>query len=432
VSDVRATLARKRDGEALSPGEIQAFVRGYVAGDVPDYAASALLMAISVHGREEDELEAWTRAMLDSGERLDFADLGRPVADKHSTGGVGDKVSIPLAPALAAAGLSVPMISGRGLGHTGGTLDKLESIPGFRTELSTAELRRALAATGMAFGGQTASLAPADKALYALRDATGLIESIPLIASSILAKKLAEGLDALVLDVKHGSGAFLPEPERGAELARTMLRLARRFDLRAVAFQTAMDRPLGGACGHALEVRESIECLKGRGPGDLRELVTTLGGALLEELGERHGAQRIARALDDGSALSVFARVIEEQGGDPRCLEEPGRLPRAAGLAHVASPRAGYLSYRDVRAVGRAVLALGGGRLHPGDVLDPAVGIVCLREAGTRVEAGDELFLVHHRNGRGLDQARALRADPVEITGSAGLAPEVLGRVELA
>jgi len=272
---------------------------------------------------------------------------------------------------------------------------------------------------------------PADKKLYALRDATGLIESIPLIASSILSKKLAEGLDALVLDVKYGSGAFLPEPELGAELALTMLRLAQRFGLKAVAFQTAMDRPLGAACGNALEVAEAVECLKGRGPGDLRELVTTLGGALLEELGERRGAERIGRALDDGSALERFARAIEAQGGDPACVEDPGRLPGVAGVEPVVAGSTGYLTYRNVRDVGRAVLALGGGRHALGEDIDPAVGVICLREPGSRIEAGDELFLVHHRQGRGLTEARALLASAVEITGAAGLAPLVLGRVEL-
>jgi pyrimidine-nucleoside phosphorylase/thymidine phosphorylase len=430
MTDVRAILAAKRDGGILSEEQIRAFMQGLVAGDVPDYAASALLMAIFVHGMEEDELERWTRAMLESGERCDFHALGLPVADKHSTGGVGDKVSLPLAPALAACGVLVPMISGRGLGHTGGTLDKLEAIPGLRTDLDAHALRRALARAGLAFGAQTEHLVPADRKLYALRDATGLIESIPLIASSILSKKLAEGLDALVLDVKYGSGAFLPEPERGAELARALLALARRFGLRTVAFQTAMDRPLGAACGHALEVAESLECLKGRGPGDLRELVTTLGGALLEELGQRRGAERIARALDDGSALERFARAVEAQGGDPVCVEDPGRLPRVSGVEPVAARAAGYLSYRDVRDVGLALAALGGGRRRPEDPLDPAVGVVCLREAGSRVEAGDELFLVHHRRGRGLEEARALLERAVAITGSAGLAPLVLGRVD--
>jgi pyrimidine-nucleoside phosphorylase len=423
VIDLRAILATKRDGGALAETEIRAFLGGYVDGLVPEHAAAALLMAIFIHGMEEEELFHWTRAMLESGERYAFPELGKPIVDKHSTGGVGDKVSIPLAPALAACGAAVPMISGRGLGHTGGTLDKLEAIPGFSTELSAARFRRTLERNGAAFGAQTDTLVPADKRLYALRDVTGLIESIPLIASSILSKKLAEGLDALVLDVKFGSGAFLPDPERGLELARTMQRLALRFGLRAIAFQTAMDRPLGRACGNALEIAESIECLKGHGPADLRELVTTLGGALLEAVGLDRGAERIARALDDGSALARFAAIVAEQGGNAACLEDPGRLPRAPGVEALKADRGGYLTFADVRDVGRAILALGGGRLALAEAIDPAVGVVLLREPGTRVEAGDELFLIHHRARRGLEEARALLARSVDIGGSAGLAP---------
>jgi pyrimidine-nucleoside phosphorylase len=432
MTDARAILAVKRDGGELSAGQIADFVRGYARGEIEDYFASALLTAIYVHGMEPAELAAWTRAMLESGERYRF-DLDRPTADKHSTGGVGDKVSIPLAPAVAACGVAVPMISGRGLGHTGGTLDKLESIPGFTTRLSRERFRAALERTGVALGGQTDELVPADKKLYALRDVTGLIESIPLIASSILSKKLAEGIDALVLDVKFGSGAFLAERARGAELARTMIELARAFGLRAVAYQTAMDRPLGRACGNALEIAESIECLRGGGPPDLRELVTTLGGAMLEAVGQAAdpatGAERLGRALDDGSALETFARVIAEQGGDPACLEHSGRLPHVGTHAPVKAERRGYLGYRDVRAVGHAVAALGGGRRKLGDAIDPAVGVVCLREPGTRVEPGDDLFLVHHRDGRGLDEARALLASAVEIGDAAGVGPLVVGRV---
>jgi pyrimidine-nucleoside phosphorylase len=376
------------------------------------------------------ELEAWTRAMLESGARYDFGDLGRPTADKHSTGGVGDKVSIPLAPAVAACGVAVPMISGRGLGHTGGTLDKLESIPGFSTQLSASEFRAALVRTGVALGGQTDELVPADKKLYALRDVTGLIESIPLIASSILSKKLAEGLDALVLDVKYGSGAFLVEPARGAELAQTMIDLAERFGLRAIAYQTAMDRPLGRACGNALEIAESIECLRGGGPPDLRQLVVTLGGAMLEGVGEGDGAARVARALDDGSALDVFVRVVAEQNGDPTCVDKRQRLPHVGTHTPIKAERRGYLAYRDVRAIGHAVTALGGGRRRLGDAIDPAVGVVCLRETGSRIEAGDDLFLVHHRDGRGLDEARALLSRAAEVGDAAGVAPLVLARID--
>ncbi|MCZ6598161.1 MAG: thymidine phosphorylase [Planctomycetota bacterium] len=428
--DVRSVLRTKRDGGELSEAEITFFMRGYVEGEIPDYAASALLMSIFVHGMGDEELEHWTRAMLESGSVFSFDGINKPKADKHSTGGVGDKVSIPLAPAVAACGVAVPMISGRGLGHTGGTLDKLEAIPGFRTQLSESEFARALERTGVAFGGQTEDLVPADRKLYALRDVTGLIESVPLIASSILSKKLAEGIDALVLDVKFGSGAFLPEPERGAELARTMIDLGGRMGLSAVAFQTAMDRPLGGAAGHALEIAESIECLKGRGPDDLRELVVTLGGAMLAAVGEADGEEKIARVLDDGSALEVFACVVAEQAGDPRCLEDPGLLPRVTAIDPVAAERDGVFGYADVREVGRAVVALGGGRTRLEDAIDPAVGVVCLRQAGTKVGAGDELFLIHHREGRGLAEARAHLTRAIEIGPTGELSPLVLARLD--
>ncbi len=427
--DARSVLQTKRDGGELSEEEIRFFLEGYVAGAIPDYQASALLMAIFVHGMEADELVSWTRAMLESGSVFRFDDVARKKADKHSTGGVGDKVSIPLAPAVAACGLAVPMISGRGLGHTGGTLDKLESIPGFRTQLGEDEFARTLAATGVAFGGQTEELVPADRKLYALRDVTGLIESVPLIASSILSKKLAEGIDALVLDVKFGSGGFLPDPADGAELARTMLDVAGRLGLSAVAFQTAMDRPLGTAAGHTLEIAESIECLKGRGPADLRELVTTLGGAMLEAVGEKDGAERVERALDGGGALEVFASVVESQGGDARCVENPGVLPSSGAIEHVTAERDGFFVYADVQEVGRAIAALGGGRQKLEDEIDPTVGVAFLRPAGSRVEAGDELFLIHHRDGRGLEQAKEHLARAVEIGPVESLAPLVLARL---
>ncbi len=268
--DPRDVIRRKRDGGRLGDDQIESFLSAYCADEIPDYQAAALLMAIFVHGMETDELVSWTRAMLASGTRLDFAAIARPKVDKHSTGGVGDKASIPLAPAVAACGVCVPMISGRGLGHTGGTLDKLEAIPGFRTDLDEAAFQRIAAEVGCAMGGQTEQLVPADRKLYALRDATGLVESIPLVASSILSKKLAEGLDGLVLDVKFGSGAFFPDVERGLELARTMIALGESFGLAASALHTAMDRPLGHAIGHALEIEESVACLEGGGPADLR------------------------------------------------------------------------------------------------------------------------------------------------------------------
>ncbi|MDP6518988.1 MAG: thymidine phosphorylase, partial [Planctomycetota bacterium] len=285
MTDTRAILATKRDGGELSEGQIRDFINGYVEGTIPDYMAAALLTGIFIHGMGDAELECWTRAMLHSGSTFDFSDLDKPKADKHSTGGVGDKVSIPLAPAVAACGVAVPMISGRGLAHTGGTLDKLESIPGFRTELTEERLSAILDDTGMVFAAQTPQLVPADRKLYSLRDATGLVASIPLIASSIMSKKLAEGLDGLVLDVKFGSGAFLPDPEQGAELARTMISLGRRLGVRTTALLTSMDQPLGAACGHAVEIVESLDCLAGGGPDDLAALVRLCGGEMLLHAG---------------------------------------------------------------------------------------------------------------------------------------------------
>jgi len=432
--DARAIVRTKRDGGVLSADQIDAFMEGYVGGEIPEYMASALLMAIFARGMQPEELEAWTRAMLSSGTVFDLGHLDRPRADKHSTGGVGDKVSIPLAPAVASCGVAVPMISGRGLGHTGGTLDKLEAIPGFRTDLSAEEYTRALEEIGVALAGQTEDVVPADRKLYALRDATGLVESIPLVASSILSKKLAEGIEVLVLDVKFGSGAFFPDVERGRELARTMITLADRMGLKASAILTAMDRPLGIACGNALEIAESVDCLRGAGPLDLRELVCTLGGTMLRDAGVAgdapEGAHRIAASLDDGSALEAFMGVVENQGGDPATIEDPSRLPQAPDLETVSAAEGGCLSYADVRSVGLAVVALGGGRRVLGDVIDPGVGVRCLRQAGDEVQVGDALFEVHHTGGHGLDEARAHLAGAISIGAEAELPPLVLEHVE--
>ena len=417
--DARAVLAVKRDGGKLSPDDLTAFVDGYARGDVPDYLASAFLMAVYAHGMADDELAVLTRAMLHSGDVFDFRDLDGPKVDKHSTGGIGDKASLPLAPALAACGVYVPMISGRGLGHTGGTLDKLEAIPGFRTDLDPATFRRVLEDTGLALGGQTEDLAPADKKLYALRDVTGLIESIPLITSSILSKKLAEGIDALVLDVKFGSGAFLTEPERGAELARTMVRVAADCGVRASAFQTNMHRPLGREVGNASEVRESLACLRGGGPAHLRELVCLLGGELLSLVvvaGDRvDGARRIGATLDDGSAMERFERVVAAQGGDVTALAEgPALAPDRDVLTADAS---GHMRWRDLRLVGRAVGELGGGRKRLEDRVDPGVGLTVEVPEGELVTPGTPLVTIHHRGGHGLAEARALLVRAFELDG---------------
>ncbi len=432
--NARDVVSTKRDGGALDDAQIDWFLRGYVAGEIPDYQASALLMAIYVHGMSDAELEAWTRAMLASGTRYDLSRLERRRADKHSTGGVGDKVSIPLAPAVAACGVAVPMISGRGLGHTGGTLDKLESIPGLRTDLSADELRRLVEELGFAFAGQTDDVVPADKKLYALRDVTGLVASTPLIASSILSKKLAEDVEALVLDVKFGTGAFLTDRARGAELARTMVRLAGRMGLAATAYQTCMDRPLGRTVGHAIEIAESLDCMRGAGPPDLRELVCLLGGEMLAMVGvvpgPDAGHDRIAAVLDDGAALELFQRGVERQGGDPACCEDPSRLPQAPDRATWRAPRAGTMFYADVRELGLAVSALGGGRLALGAPIDPAVGLRMIRRAGEDLREGEAVVELSHRGGRGLDEALEHVGRAIGFGPPTELAPLVLARIE--
>ncbi len=401
--DARDVIATKRDGRELGRQAIEAFLESYVRGELPDYQAATLLMAIYLRGLEPRELVDWTRAMLESGQRLAIDAHGRPKVDKHSTGGIGDKASLPLAPALAACGVCVPMISGRGLGHTGGTLDKLESFFGLRTELELPHLQRCIDTAGFFIAAQTGELVPADKQLYALRDATATVESIPLIASSIVSKKLAEGLDALVLDVKHGSGAFLPELERAQELADTMVELCRGFGLRAAALLNPMDRPLGRSVGHALEIVESMQCLRGSGPADLRGLVCELGGKSLELVGlardRADGSARIAASLDDGSALEHFERGVRAQGGDP------GTRFERVDVHVVEATRSGPLIFRDLRAIGRAVLELGGGRRKREDDIDRAVGLVFLAEAGERLELGQPMVEVHHRKGAGLQQA---------------------------
>ena len=431
--DVLPLVSRKRAGEELATEEIRAFVAGAADGSMPDRDVVEVLAAIHARGASARELADLTRAMIESGRTLSFEETPQAKADKHSTGGIGDKVSIPLAPAVAACGVCVPMISGRGLGHTGGTLDKLESIPGFRTDLSEREIHRAIDATGVAFAAQTDELVPADRRLYALRDAHGLVDSIPLIASSILSKKLAEGISALVLDVKYGSGAFLPEPERGAELGRAMLALAAERGVRASVFQTAMDRPLGRAVGHALEIAESIDCLAGEGPDDLRELVLLFGGEMLFLAGvagtTEDGSRRIAEAIDSGRARGVLELAIRQQGGDPRILEDRSRLPRADSVEPLLAPRDGILAFADCRRVGLAVAALGGGRERPGDAIDPAVGIVWRARAGESVRAGGTLAEIHHRGGRGLAEARKLLEEGIAIADAWTPSPLVLGRV---
>jgi pyrimidine-nucleoside phosphorylase len=391
-------IARKRDGEQLGDGEIRAIIAGAARGDIPDYQLSALLMAIVWRGLSTRELVTWTEAMIDSGERLRWAGLRAPAVDKHSTGGVGDKISLALAPLAAACGLTVPMIAGRALGHTGGTLDKLEAIPGYRTVLTTAEIGRVLARAGFVLAGQTARLVPADRALYALRDATATVESIPLIASSILSKKVAEGARALVMDVKVGSGAFLPERAQARALARTLIALGGRLGLPVRALLTDMDQPLGDAVGNAAEVREAIDVLSGRGPADVRALTVRLGAEMLV-LGRvvrdrRDGARRIEAAIATGAGLERFRLGVRLQGGDPRAIDDPRRLPRARHSRPIRAARNGIVTRVDAGLIGRAATLLGAGRLRKEDRIAPGAAILIHARMGTPVARGDRLATV--------------------------------------
>jgi pyrimidine-nucleoside phosphorylase len=403
---VTPLIERKRDKGVLTPEEWRELIQEYTAGRMPDYQMAALLMAVFLNGLEPAELAALAGAMLDSGERLRFDHLSVPCVDKHSTGGVGDKVSLVLAPLVASCGVGVPMISGRGLGHTGGTLDKLESIPGFRTNLSASEVQRQMERVGCVMIGQTADIAPADRKLYALRDATGTVEKIPLIAASIMSKKLAEGIKGLVLDIKRGSGAFLPKLEDGLELARTMIALGEHYGCRTVALVTAMDRPLGRACGNALEVEEAIATLHGEGPPDLTEVSYALAVEMLLVAGVEKAAQqarsRLETALSSGRAAEAFRSIIATQGGNPAVVEDPGALPQAGEVAVYHAPKAGYVAEVEPRAIGRAIIAMGGGRRTMEDTIDHSVGFVITAKPGDQVKKGEPLASIFARDPSGI------------------------------
>ena len=399
-------IERKRDGAALSPEEWSALIAEYTAGRIPDYQIAALLMAVFLRGLERQELAALTDAMLASGDRLSFDGLKQPVIDKHSTGGVGDKVSLVLAPLVAACGVAVPMMSGRGLGHTGGTLDKLEAIPGFRTNLTLAEAKAQVQKLGCALIGQTSEIAPADRKLYALRDVTATVESIPLISASIMSKKLAEGLNGLVLDVKNGSGAFLPEVERGLELAKTMIALGEDRGCPTIALITAMDRPLGRACGNVLETEEAILALRGEGPPDLLEVTYALGVEMLLQAGVEKNTKRARKkletAIESGLAAEKFEQVIEAQGGNPKVIEDPSVLPQALAVEVFAAPRTGVVQRVEPRGIGRAIVALGGGRRTVEDTIDPTVGFVITAKPGDKVLEGEPIASVFAKDADGI------------------------------
>jgi pyrimidine-nucleoside phosphorylase len=405
----QAIIARKRDGHELTSEEITAFVAGVTHGGWADYQATALLMAIYLRGMTPSETSCLTTAMLHSGTVVDLSDIPGSKVDKHSTGGVGDKVSLVLAPLVAACGVSVPMMSGRGLGHTGGTLDKLESIPGFKVGLPldvyAAQIRR----IGVAMIGQTSELVPADRKLYALRDVTATVESIPLICASIMSKKLAEGIDALVLDVTFGRGAFMKEKSRARELAAAMVAIGAAMGKPTRALLTAMDQPLGRAVGNSVEVIESIEALKGRGPADLMEVTFALGTQMLligKAAAKRSDAQRrLEQAIADGSALARFRELVAAQGGDVGVIDDYSRLPAAKLIREVRAPKSGYVVQVDPMAVAQAALLLGAGRATAEATVDHAVGITNLAKIGERVRRNDRLCTVHANDGELLEAA---------------------------
>ncbi len=426
-------IRKKREGHALTVDEIDWMVDG-IGRDVADYQWSALLMAILWRGMDTTETAALTDAMMRSGSLVDLSEIPGLKIDKHSTGGVGDKTSLIVAPIVAAAGVPVPMVSGRGLGHTGGTLDKLESIPGFRVDLDLDRYKAVLAECGLVLIGQTAEIAPADKFLYALRDSTATVESIPLISASIMSKKLAEGIDGLVLDVKTGDGAFMERLEDARALALAMCAIGRGLGVRMRALITRMDQPLGRAVGNAVEIAESVECLRGGGPGDLVDLSIELAAemVLMAEVVDSmdRARDRCRLAIDDGSALAHFRRVVAAQGGDPHAIDDLARLPQPKGSIEVDSKYAGYVHALAARPIGHATMLLGAGRARVDSRIDPAVGVVLHKKVGDRVEAGEPLCTVLVNDAPGIEDAlemigAAYRVEP----GPVAVEPLIVERI---
>jgi pyrimidine-nucleoside phosphorylase len=392
-------IAKKRDGKQLDGAELKFMVEEFSADRLPDYQMAAFLMAVFFRSMNPEELAVWADAMLNSGEIIDLSGISGYKVDKHSTGGVGDKISLILAPLAVAAGLKVPMISGRGLGHTGGTLDKLESIPGFNVNLSVDEFKKMVGDVGMSLIGQTAEVAPADKRLYALRDVTATVECIPLIASSIMSKKLAEGINGLVLDVKVGSGAFMKDLDSARALARTMIDIGTRMNCDVTALITDMNQPLGLTIGNALEVRESIETLRGEGPKDIEdltvELVWEMGQLAHKGAASAPTREQLLQILKSGKALPIFEETIRRQGGDARVCQDLSLLPTAQKTLMFESPEAGVITSMNAQTIGLAATDLGAGRATKEDTIDPAVGLVMLKKLGDRVEKGEPILEMH-------------------------------------
>ena len=423
-------IEKKRDGGHISEADIRELIDLYSKGEIPDYQMSAFLMAVYFKGMSFDEVTALTDAMMRSGDVLDFSNYGSLSVDKHSTGGVGDKLSIPLAPLVAAVGVVVPMISGRGLGITGGTLDKLESIPGYNTQLTTEQFQNVLAKVGCSIIGQTARLAPADKKLYALRDVTGTVPSIPLISASIMSKKLAEGAAGLVLDVKCGRGAFMKSMDDARTLAKTMQAIGRGMGRNIVALLTNMDSPLGEKIGNTLEIEESIDVLKGKGPADIRELTMALAVemVLLAKLAEtpEEATAKLEAVLESGAALQKFRDMVIAQGGDARIIDDYSLMPQAPVKLDVCADASGYVETIDADAIGRMVLLLGGGRRQVTDSINYGVGISNLIKLGTEVKPGDRLMTIHAASEAEGKALISSARDAVKLSISPLTAPELI------
>lgn len=424
-------IERKRDGLRLSAPQIRWLISAFTSGEVTDYQMAAMAMAVFLRGLDARELATWTDAMLHSGETLDLSGISGPKVDKHSTGGVGDKTTIPLLPIVRACGVMAPTLTGRGLGHTGGTRDKLEAIPGLTTSLGADRFMEILSAHGMVYGGQSENLAPADRKLYALRDATGTVPSLPLIASSIMSKKLAEDLDGLVLDVKTGDGAFMADPARARELAVTMVTLGKAHGVNTTAFLTSMESPLGQEVGNASEIAESIRLLRGEGPDDLWEITLTLGAEMLILAGRAPDSgmarQMMTRVVRSGEALAVFARVVEAQGGDPRVVDDLSLLPTAPRQAEITAPESGWVSSCPARTVGVAAARLGAGRERKEDTIDPGVGITLLAKPGDRVEQGRTLARIAYREESRWQSVRNMLESAWSISGRPPTVPPPVG-----
>ena len=421
----------KREGQSLSGEAIEWFVSGYAREEIPDYQMAAMAMAIMWHGLDNEELTNWTKAMLGSGEVLNFDQIPKAKVDKHSTGGVGDKISIPLAPLVAACGIAVPMMSGRGLGHTGGTLDKLESIPGFTTRIDKERFREILEEHGLVLAGQSETIVPADRKLYALRDATGTVPSIPLISSSIMSKKLAEGLDGLILDVKVGSGAFMKDLVSARLLAETMVAIGSASGVETVAILTDMNQPLGYEVGNANEIAESVAVLRGEGPHDLTELTLTFARTMLELGGRSDPEDDVQSAIASGAALEKLKDVTRAHGGDPSVLDDPDLLPQAGHTEHVVAPRAGHVTRCDALTIGMATTRLGAGREKMEDTVDHSVGVTLHAKVGDTVEEGDILAVARFNDVARWEAQEARLRSAWEIGDSAAEArPLVLERVD--